>query len=137
MNAIEDAIKRGTELANAMKQKISLLETMQQHVKEMPENIEISIILEVLLIKINEIEQLHEVRQWLKKCFGDWKDEKKSIWFSHPHMLCSWKGSTKHINIWLETLPENFPKELQSEKCKIIKKKPIIQEQYAYVCEGK
>jgi len=138
MTKLKKAINKTFKVIKQARSRIKILKTLKKHEESMPNYLSVTVTLDCLtLCDIKNIEQLHEVRQWLKKCFGTWQDKKETIWFSQGKMLCSWKSIEYPIDIWLETDPENFPKELQSDKCKVVELEPVTQKQYAYVCEEK
>jgi len=136
MNKLGKAINETLKVIKQAQARIEILKILEKHEKSMPGYLSVTYTLDILtLTGIKKIEQLHEIRQWLKKCFGTWQDKKGTIWFSEGEMLCSWKSIEYPINIWLHTDPENFPKELQSDKCKVVELEPVTQKRYAYVCE--
>lgn len=90
-----------------------------------------------LLLVVNSLDSLHKVRKWLREKLGTWEDKKESIWYSSGDMIVSYKSENSDIVIWLETKPEDFPKELQSEKCKVVRLADEVVPRYAYVCENK
>lgn len=110
------------------------LKHMQEQESQMPEGCKISANEYGIIIKIKDFNQLESVLQWLRVCFGNIEYQRSLIWYNKGKMICSWEIDGYLTEIWLETPPEDFPKELQSDKCKVVELDPIVEKQYAYVC---
>jgi len=101
---------------------------------EPPANVEI-LYTGKLTLSVKDMAGLHTTRQYLKTCLGSWKDRQHNIFYSCGDMIASYEGISHPIDIWLQTRPEDFPKELQSDKCKVTEVMPSTERQYAYICE--
>jgi len=85
-------------------------------------------------IEVRSLDALHEVRQFLRRVMGKWEDRRGMTWYAGNDMNTSYDGRYAPISIRLATKPDEFPKELQSDKCKVVER--INNEKtYAYVCE--
>lgn len=87
-----------------------------------------------LTLEVHSMKELHYVRRWLRGVLK-WEDKLGVIFYSQGEMLATFQGVHHDITIWLSTLPEEFPKELQSENCRVMKIESRTVEEYAYVCE--
>jgi len=85
-----------------------------------------------IYIGIKTMQELTEARQKLRQVLGLWNDKKEMIWNSGNHGLCDWRTNDYPIVIRLSCPVEDFPEELQSERCRF--KKQTI-EKWDYVCE--
>jgi len=90
---------------------------------------------EGIVVEVRTLDELNAARQVLKNRLGTWEDRLDIIWFSCGKMLASYKTTQHPVAIWLQAPPEDFPSDLQSKKCRIIKTAPLVEERYAYVCE--
>jgi hypothetical protein len=112
------------------KQTLNILDILT----EPPANVEI-LYTRKLTLSVKDMAGLHTTRQYLKTCLGSWKDRQHNIFYSCGDMIASYEGISHPIDIWLQTRPEDFPKELQSDKCKVTEVMPSTERQYAYICE--
>jgi hypothetical protein len=88
-----------------------------------------------LTFEVASMESLHIARTWLKEKLGRWTDNRANTWYSGGRMLTEYIGKEDPIRIWICTKPEDFPKELQSNKCKVVKLPDSIESNYAYICD--
>jgi len=109
---------------------IKLLDTLD----DPPKGVKI-LMLSNLTIKVGSMEDLHKARLWLRKGLGLWEDKLGDIWFGAKDMIAEFTGKHHPITIWISTPPEDFPKELQSDTCKVVKLESSITQQYGYVCK--
>ncbi len=136
MSTIERAVERAIECCN------NELAIYQNMIKVLPLLKGVSDTFELLsgsiLIRVSNLDELHLVRLGLKEALGSWKDTLGSIWYGSGSgsMIAEYSSRSFPIVIWLSTKPEEFPKELQSDKCRVVKLPPQVVEDYAYVCDG-
>ena len=131
---IGEKITEIKESKNTLNKKLKVLKIMQKNEDSFPNRCAIFINFNEILINFEDFKQFKQIIQWLKLCFGKIKYTRSTTWYSSGWMLCSWKIEGQPVEVWLQTPPEDFPKELQSETCKVVKLDPILEEQYAYVC---
>lgn len=124
IKALDKSIKKYTERKNFL-----------MEIEELPMGIDVDVGYSALIV--NTLDEVYKLRKYLMEKVG-WRDKFSMIWYSSPYMMAEWE-SNKPYDIWLKTSPEDFPDELQSEKCKVVKKKEIIPEQsyitYSYECK--
>ena len=86
-----------------------------------------------ILIVTRNMEQLHEIRKYLRKEFGTWEDKISMIWYSLG-ANASWYGTTNgtRIGIRLACSIEEFPEELKRDGCGF---KKTSHSEMSYVCE--
>ena len=133
MNKTE-VIKYASNQIRALDSKILLME-------KLPEDWDYSFILagEELLIKIASLDELHSIRQELKKIFGSWEDKISSVWVPYGTVVwVNWIGNVgEHvIKIRLSTSIDEFPSlEINPDSdCHFEKKEIPWSEEYQYVC---
>ena len=136
MGEIKDLLERINDEINILNNLVPFLKCMQKYENELPNKYRVTnISTSILITELKTIEDFKIVIKWLKKCFGKIKYQQKTIWSSCGKILCSWVIKDIPITIWLETLPQDFPKELIRKGCKIKKVEPYVEEQYVYTCE--
>lgn len=101
---------------------------------EIPEDIAYTICTILPIIEVKTFQDMNNLRKYLSHKIG-WRDKLGSIWFS-GNMLAEYEGLKHNFKLWLSTKPEEFPKELQSDNCKIVKETIVEKKHdvYRYVC---
>jgi len=84
-----------------------------------------------LVVNFNSLDLLSGIRSKLRECLGQWEDEKEMIWTSRNMGLCSWKGKHHPIELRFRCPADEFPEELQSDNCRMVKE---TRDEWAYVC---
>ena len=126
----KDLLKQIEQCSQAVK--------MLDELGEMPANVDARVLsLFPITIKVSSLGELHNVRKWLRHSLKTWEDKIGTIWYSQGEMLAEYNGLHHPINIWLAGHPEDFPTELQSEKCRVVELEPITTKNYAYVCDNR
>ena len=85
-------------------------------------------------IRICNMQELHEARQFLKAEYGSWEDRLTLIWTSSGEAQIEWCGKVGEmsISIWMSCKPEDFPEELKKDSCGF---KKVSHQELSYVCE--
>lgn len=88
-----------------------------------------------ITLRVKNMLDLAETRHALREALGKWNDKKGTPWVSGDTAYCEWKSEVDgfKIEITLRCNVEDFPQELQSENCKIVKE---VKESYSYVCSA-
>jgi len=137
MDKIKDKIEYLKRYIRQTRKVISLLNILGKNENNIPNGVWIGPKGDQVLISaISTLEKLHEIRIWLKESLGDWNDHLRNIWYSTGVIIAAFTNEDKSIELWLETKPEDFPSELQSNNCKVVRIPDRIEPQYAYVCNG-
>lgn len=132
MNSISEAKKAFMKKIGEYEQTVKMLDELG----EMPSGVHASVLtLCPVTIEVSSMQELHNVRKWLRRRLKTWEDRLESIWYSQGKVMASYKGLHHPVSIWLATQPEDFPQNLQSEKCRVVELEPITERNYAYVCE--
>ena len=102
-----------TEIIQHASQQIRALDSKIILMEKLPEDWDYSFILagEELLIEIASLDELHSIRQELKKIFGSWEDKISSVWVPYGTVVwVNWKGDVgEHvIKIRLSTSIDEF-----------------------------
>jgi hypothetical protein len=120
--SIDDQIKN----LQAAKERLDLLpETISHH------TIHVGRDGNVIITSCTTLDEVQEVRHAMRAALGEWKDELETVWNSGCVMLASWK-SPYGIEIWLKTMPEDFPIDQISPGCRLVKSEDVS---YSVVCE--
>ncbi len=130
-----------TEVIRHASQQIRTLDSKIILMEKLPEDWDYFFILagEELLIEIASLDELHSIRQELKKIFGSWEDKISSVWVPYGTTVwVNWKGDVgEHvIKIRLSTSIDKFPslKINPDSDCHFEKKEISWSEEYQYVC---
>lgn len=107
--------------------------------KDPPEGVRLFPLTSRIVVEVSSMEGLHKARGWLRdNCYymdKNWEDMRGSTWYNLGTITTEYQGKHHPITIWLTTKPEDFPLELQSDKCRVIKMEPKVEERWAYVCK--
>ncbi len=130
-----------TEVIKYGQEKILLLNSKIVLMGRLPENWDyfFTTLETGLMIEITTLEQLHSIRQELKKIFGSWEDKLISVWVPYGTTVwVTWRGVVEEhqIKIRLTTSIDEFPSLgiNPDSDCHFEKKEIESSEEYQYVC---
>jgi hypothetical protein len=123
INKLDEHITEKKEFKNAL-----------MAIGEIPDDIAYEIYTTLPIIEVKTFQDMNKLRKYLSRKIG-WRDKLGSIWYSST-MMAEYQGLKHNFKLWLSTNPEEFPKELQSDNCKIVKETIVEKKHdvYRYVC---
>jgi len=88
-----------------------------------------------LVIEVHTVDDLHTLRQELKKMFGRWEDSITNVWEGvRGRGIASYDNpKNSFCRIWLEMPVEDFPEIKKGCRFKAVKKEGT---QYVYACDA-
>jgi hypothetical protein len=97
----------------------------------------------VILVKGKNLNDLIEIRKFLRERLGNWNDRLYNIWVQSgsKYVIVDYTGCDHHIKIWIEFKINEFPVEKfqkPGHKCALIKPGPVVETvepDYKFVCE--
>ena len=137
---IKECVERGIsgteQVLKDRRELLSFVERYEDVWEEIPYSC--SVYFDKVIFAIPSLEDLHKIRRVFRKNFLGYTDERGVTFQEGENMTTCYECKVFPLEIRLSTPAEEFPKELQSDKCKVVRLPDVKREPvkvYRYVCK--